>query len=169
MESLSAMPPSSVKYCYFGWKADSSLDSGITYVLSKVPQKAINLALDAFHQRKKHDRVAFRKKKCIQHDWLKMWGKYWQLSDLFLIYLPFYRLGTILVCCKVEKNKSIYISIMVCVKAELTTLALRSAPFSSPRLPEIERKRQRTFLVANARKKQNDCNAVTNYSHFMSR
>ena len=61
MESLSAMPPSSVKYCYFGWKADSSLDSGITYVL-RSHQKAINLAPDAFHQRKKHDRVALRKK-----------------------------------------------------------------------------------------------------------
>ena len=47
MESLSALPPYSEKYFYFGWKTDSSLDSGIT--CTKVPQKAINLGPDAFY------------------------------------------------------------------------------------------------------------------------
>ena len=51
MESLSALSPSSVKYCYFGWKTDSSLHSGITY--TKVPQKALNLRPDVDHQKEK--------------------------------------------------------------------------------------------------------------------
>ena len=104
MESLSALPPYSVKYFYFGWKTDSSLDSGIT--CTKVPQKAINLGPDAFHQRKNMIELHLGKE-MYSTRLLKMWGKYWQLSDLFGVYLPFHRLGRILVCCKVEKNKSI--------------------------------------------------------------
>ena len=50
MENLSALSPSSVKYCYFGWKTDSSFHLGIT--CTKVPQKALNLGPDVDHQRK---------------------------------------------------------------------------------------------------------------------
>ena len=50
---------------------------------------------------------------------------------------------------------------MVCVKAELTTFSSPGSCLGPPRLPETESKRPKTFLLANARKAQSDCNAVT--------
>ena len=58
MDSLSALSPSSVKYCYFGWKTDSSFHSGITS--TKVQQKALNLGPHVDHQKKN-----MISKKCI--------------------------------------------------------------------------------------------------------